>query len=260
MKILTLGPNGTYSSIASKKAFPKAQIEFADTVSHVFDEFKKNKYDALVAPVENTIYGTERETFDNLYESNLKIYNSIDLEIHHCLASQDKNFKIIASHIQALSQCKNFLNKNYSKIKLFKTSSTAEAALLAQKNSDYACITNEETAKKYNLKIIHKNIQDFKNNKTKFWIISKKYNPKKQKFTSIVIKPNTDCAGLLLKLLMPFNYLNINLTRLESRPAKGENGKYLFYIDFEGDFRDQKSVELLKILKTGEVVEELKVF
>lgn len=260
MKILTLGPKGTYSNIAALKFNKNAEIFYADSLADVFGNFQKMKFDFLVTPVENTIHGTVREAFDNLYESDCKIYAAIDLPINHVLASKSTKFKIICSHEQALAQCRKFLVSKYKDYELKIVSSTAEAAVLASENEDCAAITNIETAKLYKLKVISENIEDFQNNKTKFWVIGRKFNEKKQKFTSMVIKPNSDASGILLKLLMPFNYLGINLTRLESRPMKGSNGEYLFYLDCEGDFRDKKLIELQKIFETGDLVKEFRIF
>ncbi len=260
MKILTLGPKGTYSNIAALKFNKKAEISYVDSISHAFTNFKKIKCNFLLTPIENTTYGTVRETFDNLYESDLKIYAAIDLPIHHVLASKANKFQIICSHEQALAQCRTFLSQTYNDCVLKITASTAEAALLASKNENFAAVVSLETAKFYKLKIIAENIEDFQNNTTKFWIIGRKFNEKKQKYTSMVIRPKSDASGILLKILMPFNYLGINLTRLESRPVKGVNGQYLFYLDCEGDFRDKKLLELKKIFETGDLVKEFRIF
>lgn len=56
--------------------------------------------------------------------------------------------------------------------------------------------------------------------------------------TSILVNL-TDGHGVLAKFLQEFHDAKINLTKLESRPAKkGVDFKYIFYIDFEGHYLD----------------------
>lgn len=261
MKILTLGPSGSFSSAAARKFDAKAEIFFESTNANVVRTFMKSKqYDYAIIPIENTTNGIVRESLDAMYEYRPKIYSGLTLDIHYCLAAQSAKFSKILSHPQALAQCRDYLYKNYPKIHLEGVASTAYAAELAAESSEFAALVSELAAKEYKLKIIKRKIEDTKNNKTKFLILGRKENPKKQKYTSLVIKPNLDCSGLLLKLLMPFSYLDINLTRIESRPVRGEMGSYLFYLDCEGDFRDPKIKEVVKILNTGSLAQEVYLF
>lgn len=261
MKILTLGPDTSFSSEAARRFNKKAELYFESTNANVVESFTKSKkYDYAVIPIENTTHGIVRESLDAMYQYRPKIYGGLSLDIHYCLSSKSKKFQKIVSHPQALAQCRDFLHKNYPKLSLEGVASTAYAAEMAAGDDAFAAIVSPLAAKHYKLKVIKKKIEDSKNNMTKFLILGRKENPKKQKYTSMVIKPNTDCSGLLLKVLMPFNYLDINLTRIESRPIRGQVGDYLFYLDCEGDFRDAKLIELIKILKTGKIAQEIYVF
>jgi Prephenate dehydratase len=52
---------------------------------------------------------------------------------------------------------------------------------------------------------------------------------------------------VLAKFLPEFHDAKINLTKLESRPAKkGTDFKYVFYIDFEGPFLNSNFQIILK--------------
>ena len=60
--------------------------------------------------------------------------------------------------------------------------------------------------------------------------------------TSIAVTPNNDRPGLLCSMLLAFADRKINLTKLESRPAKSKLGDYVFFIDFQGH-RDEADVK-----------------
>jgi prephenate dehydratase len=53
------------------------------------------------------------------------------------------------------------------------------------------------------------------------------------KKTSLVLALEKDRPGGLYEVLGEFARLNINLTKIESRPAKKELGNYIFFIDCE---------------------------
>jgi len=56
-------------------------------------------------------------------------------------------------------------------------------------------------------------------------------NKENNKYSSVLI--SDDKPGSLLKALNIFSDLNINLTKLESRPILGRPWEYKFYIDYE---------------------------
>ena len=59
----------------------------------------------------------------------------------------------------------------------------------------------------------------------------------------------------MLKGLQEFASLNLNLTKLESRPILGRPWEYKFYIDFSSEKNDQR-IEELKV-NLDDVVENI---
>lgn len=261
MVIATLGPKGTYSNIAAMKYDTKAKIVFCQFISEVFDLVKNNKANLGIVPIENSLNGSVYETLDSLYINKLKIIDELSLEIKHTLLSKSKNFSKILSHSQAIGQCLKFLKKN-KKIEIEAVGSTAKAAEIAGMDEKYAAIGNELLAKIYGLKIINNNISDSSINQTKFIVVSKNKKPeniKKNKYkTFIAIFTKVDRPGLLFDVLSIFRIMNINLTKIESRPSKKQIGQYIFYIEFEGNELDADIKKMLEHLKR--IVSEVKIF
>jgi len=89
------------------------------------------------------------------------------------------------------------------------------------------------------------NIEDNHRNRTRFIILSDFENaPSGSDKTSILAKLS-DRPGSLYEFLQSFHEANVNLKKIESRPA-GENAgfDYWFYIDFEGH-RDEPHIRKL---------------
>jgi len=148
--------------------------------------------------------------------------------------------------------------EHFKNIKIQTTGSTSHAAKLTSEFPEMAAIASRESAKKYSLDILANDIQDYKENYTRFVVLGNNIpEPTRHDKTSIIIHLAYDRPGALYDLLGEFASRNINLTKIESRPSKMGLGDYLFYIDMEGHRSDRDiSVALNNIEK---IVDWLKI-
>ena len=253
-KIASLGILGSFSFIAAQKYFgKKVNLLGKHSIKNVFADLVQQKTDYGVVPVENSTTGSILETYDQLMENNLSICGEIRLKIHHNLLCLNKNTKIknlkkCYSHPQAISQCETFFETN-PHIKPVLTSDTATAAQLLIKNKkiNEAAIASRETAKIYGLKILKKNIEDNKNNFTRFVVIGTKKNKSGDK-ASIVFSVK-HIPGSLFSALRPYTNLGLNLTKIESRPLFGKIWEYIFFVDFEINHNLGSFTEIIRQMK-----------
>ncbi len=109
-----------------------------------------------------------------------------------------------------------------------------------------AAIAGPEAAEKYGLHILARDIQDVRENTTRFIIVEKKMPAATGRDkTSLVIYLQRDRPGALYSILQEFARRSINLTRIESRPSRRGLGDYYFYIDLEGHVSDASVKEAL---------------
>ena len=66
-----------------------------------------------------------------------------------------------------------------------------------------------------------------------------------------------DKPGSLMSILQPFTELNINMTRIETRPSRNNDHLHTFFIDFEGYYEDEIIIKLLE--KLEKMSEELRI-
>lgn len=246
MNIGYLGPKGSYSYEASKKYMKKDDtiVEYPE-IKKVIKALENNEIQECIVPLENAIHGSILDTMDAILEyKDIYIIDEIVLDINHFLMSKTKDTRIakIYSHPQALSQCNNFLNEKYYNIQKIPVSSTSYAAKLASKESDTACICSKSCKEIYGLEVIDENIQDIDFNQTKFIVLSKNKNINKTRKTSVVFSTKNE-PGALYKILGLFSLAEINLTKIESRPAKTKLGDYMFFVDLDGDEKDEKIIK-----------------
>ncbi len=253
MKVGYLGPSGTYCQeaveILAASMGECMQVEYP-TIYDALNHVQSKEVDCAVVPIENSIEGSVNVTLDILAESiELKIKGEIILPVRHCLLARKEtlrhDIKLILSHPQALAQCSKFLQAEFSGVETRYTLSTAEGAKqVAQSQEKWAAIANPKAGEVYNLVQICKGIQDDINNATRFVVVALEDSERTSSYdkTSIVFSTE-DKPGSLYRVLDIFNLWGINLTRIESRPAKNQLGRYIFFVDIEGhkgepDIRD----------------------
>jgi prephenate dehydratase len=254
ISVAYLGPRGTFSEQAARKFFTQKNVKFVEalTIREIFEKIVNRKIDYGVVPLENSIEGSVNITLDLLYHSNIKICGEIEEPINHNLivkpGTKRETIKIIVSHPQALAQCLTYIERNFPKAVLKEASSTAAAVKNLRKLKNAAAIGTMLAAKIYGMKILDRNIDGENKNFTRFIVLSLKDGKPTGKDKTSIIFSVKDEPGALYKALKPFATRNINLTKIESRPAKDEPWSYIFFTDFEGHRKDEKCRDALKEL------------
>jgi chorismate mutase/prephenate dehydratase len=245
-RVAYLGPEGSFTHQAAETNFG-SQSEYLplNSIKAVFDSLNSHKAKYGIIPLENNQEGIVQETIDFLGISKLKIISELPLSISFSFATRSKDLKKIEriySKDIAFKQCKEFIENYFGdEVKCIPVNSTSAAVSYADKQLDSAAICSRFAAVQKGVPILYDKIEDSKDNHTRFVILSLSQNDvvsKKDK-TSILVNLS-DGHGVLAQFLQEFHDAKINLTKLESRPAKkGTDFKYVFYIDFEGHYLDK---------------------
>ena len=260
-QIAYLGPQASFSEMAADifcgkykiSAYPNPQ----KTIRQVIEFVDTNPNTLGVIPLENSIEGSVREALDHLMitiNPNIRILAQTIMPIKHCLLSRTTEFYSITgviSHPQALAQCQNFIHDEMPmNLNLIEAASTAEAARsLANYNLTYAAIGSEKTAEVYNLNILRENINDDKNNQTRFALIGDFETQETGNDKTSLIFATENKPGALLEILHIFHQNDINLSYISSRPSKIKFGDYNFIVTFDGHVKNPKILHTLKEIK-----------
>ncbi len=243
MKVAYLGPEATFSHVAAINFFGQA-ADFVplEAIMDVFEEVESGRCQFGVVPVENSIEGTVTSTLDAFSEYRLKICGEVYVPVAHDLINQTgriEDIRKVISHPHALAQCRRWLRKHLPSVPTEETSSTAYAARWAAVDPSIAAIASSLAAKTYHLQTVAAHIEDFRGNTTRFLVIGKESpRPTGRDKTSLIISL-ADKPGALFATLQPFARRGINMTKIESRPVKGEPWRYLFFIDILGHIEEE---------------------
>ena len=245
MQTLTLGPAGTYSHRAARAVADDEDITFTESVTGIVEAVATGAVNRGVVPVENSIEGSVTEALDAFTTHEIAVLREVVTPIRHALLAQTESFDVVASHAQALAQCRSFLESAYPDADIEAVASTARGVERARENPAVGAIGHPDTAGG-TLTTLAEDIQDKSSNATRFLVVA----PPDERSdaggkTSIIVYPSQDHPGLLLDLLEPFAERDINLTRIESRPSGERLGDYVFHFDLAAGLYEQRTAEAL---------------
>lgn len=244
LKVACLGPLATYTHLAATRYFgSSAAIIPVDGIKEVFEAVYSGQAEYGVVPIENSNEGVVSYTLDMFMDYELTIIGEVMLKISHNLLSKSgdiSKIRKVYSHPQATAQCRKWLEKNLPGVPVHETVSTAKAAEIASKEDAAAAIASELAAKMYDLWFVEHSIEDFKDNFTRFLVISREPSKRTGKDKTSIMFSTKDRPGALFYILEPFKEARINLTKIESRPSKRKAWEYIFFADLEGHMDDKK--------------------
>jgi chorismate mutase/prephenate dehydratase len=252
IKVAFLGPNGTFSQEASSKHFGHAvETVPMGSIGQVFKEVESGNVDYGVVPIENSTEGVISYTLDVFMHSPLKISGEVKLRIHQNLMTLNPDWRTVKrvySHQQSLAQCRQWLDSNLPNVEQIPVSSNTEAARRATEDKESAAIAGVLAGKIYGLTIAQKDIEDSKDNTTRFLVIGKQDVPPSgvDKTTLMISAKNR--SGALYHLLAPLAANGLDMTRIESRPSRNANWEYYFFMDIDGHAEDDNVSKALKEL------------
>ena len=264
MKCGYLGPKGSFSYLALVEAFPELTPVACDTFAEITEKVDAGILERAILPVENSTEGAVTSVMDNLLILNqASILAETVLTVTHHLYSVDPgiaSIHTVFSHPQAIEQCRHFFRNHFPGIQLIPCESTSAACVLAKERGvGTGAITSKWAGTHNGLQLAARSIQDNRFNQTRFILLGIGHPPATgNDKTAIAFSFHRDYAGSLYLILKIFADQNINLTRIESRPAKMELGQYIFFIDFEGHQNDAAVKEVLE--KIGLLTRNLFVF
>jgi len=253
MTIGYLGPEGTFTQAAALKHFGHSvNTAPLGTIDDVFREVESGSAHYGVVPVENSTEGVINHTLDRFMNSSLNICGEVELRVHHNLMGRMKDTADISrvySHQQSLAQCREWLDQNLSGIERVAVSSNAKAARIAKDEQGAAAIASDIAASIYELDILHKNIEDWPDNTTRFLIIGRQETPASGSDKTSLLVSTMNKPGALHRLLNPLASNGISMSRIESRPSRMTMWDYVFFIDVEGHKDDKQLATALAELE-----------
>lgn len=156
------------------------KLKYLISVENVLSALDKKEIGLGVFPIENSNGGIVVESVYAMSRHIFKIKELFEIPVIHCLLTKQgkkrEDIRTIASHDQALKQCKMYLKRQWAEAHLQETDDTAKAAKdLAEGKlpDDTAVLAPETCAMLYGLIVMEKGVQDCKFNFTSFLAVER---------------------------------------------------------------------------------------
>ncbi len=254
MKIVYQGIPGSYSEACAQKNYPGIETIACKTFDECFEKASNDNNVRALIPESNKTTGNIGVEY-LIFRYKLNIYAEHFFPInHHLMAIKDatiNDIKDVYSHAQALSQSSTFIKK-HNLIENVRADTAGSAKFVSEsKSKSSAAIASELSSKIYKLNILKRNIQDDKDNTTRFILFGKEiFEPEienKKYITSLLFKLKSKPAALY-SALSGFAINGVNLTKLQSYPEKNSFSSYFFLLDLEGHIQHDKVKKSLEEL------------
>jgi chorismate mutase/prephenate dehydratase len=251
-RVAFLGPEGSFGHTASLSHFGSL-VEFIAVTPQpdIFTAVESGRADFGVVAIENSTHGTVRDVLEMFQHTTLQICGERFLPIDQNLLSNYPIDQIrkIYSHPQPFAQCREWLRQNLTGVEQIKVGSTSEAAQLAAKESGAAAIASKLAGALYGLSVVCESIMDDPNNTTRFLIIGRDPARRSGNDRTSILFGIKDKVGALWEVLSVLRNYQINMSKIESLPARTKAWEYVFFVDLDGHIEDENVRSAMAELK-----------
>jgi 3-deoxy-7-phosphoheptulonate synthase len=220
--------------------------------------------DVGLLPVDNAIAGTIREGYDALAEYELDLLAEITWRMDHRLlgvpGATIDGLREIDSHPVVLAECGRFLG-SLVEVRRVPVPDTGVAArdVAAAGDLTRGAIASSDAGRRFGLIELADTIADHPDNFTRFILfrapdargIAADFEPAQDfadRKTSLVFAV-ANIPGALGRCLSILGGHGLNVSKLDSKTRLGATGQSSFYVDVDGDVRDERFAEALRALR-----------
>lgn len=240
MPVVCFGEPGSFTEQAMFEVFgEEISAVHKSTFREIMQEISEGRAKYGILPIENSTTGAVEGINDLLMEYDVTAVAEHFIKIEQNLlvipGTKIDEVKTVYSHQQGILQCEKFIREHDFGTKT--EASTSAAALKISKEGEvsHAAIAGKRAAEVFGLEVAKEDINDEKNNFTRFIVITnQRIYLKDADKLSLCLELKHE-VGALYNILANFYYNGLNLTKIESRPIENRNWEYRFFIDVEGN-------------------------
>jgi prephenate dehydratase len=256
LRVAFQGEPGAFSEEAVRAFFgDDIDAEAVPSWRAVFDAIRDESVAAGVAAIESSLAGSIRETYDLLgefYDDGIRIVGEVSVPVRLALVALPgqsiERIERVYSHTQALAQADEFLRARDWQVMTTYNTAGAARMIAEEREPGAAAIASPRVAALYGLEVLAENIQTGGDNRTRFAILARHgfeatgaspiaRDDRPRKTTLVFAVRNL--PGSLHRCLGAFASRGVNLSRLESRPARTARWEYVFWVDLDADAEDE---------------------
>lgn len=258
VEVAVLGPEAGLTHLAARRWFGShAAIQSHAEVAAVFAEIERGRVASIVVPFETSTDGALSATLSSLAETSAKVVGELTLPSSWNLWSRTGNagdVEKIFGAATTIAACERTLKAEFPRATLLDVRSGLVAAQIALEDHGAAALGSELLAEigpgaprgpgerpsaSESLRLVRKNVEDEQGATTRFLVLGRQEPRRSGTDRTLLVLAIGEEPGSLHAALQPFAERGINLTRLESRPARGSAWRLLFFVELDGHVSDR---------------------
>lgn len=253
VRVSYVGPEGGFCHSLGRGYFGTATvfIECA-TAADALEEVERGRAVYAVFPFESSEDGLVLASISALEKTDLVMVAERSMAATYDLMSRTANLadidKVYATAM-AHAACERFLDRELPKVTVLDVRSPVVAAQLAADDHGSAAIVNEAVGRAAGLELARANIGDAAGVHVRYGIAGARPAMRTGSDTTCLLFSVDDTPGALFDVLRHFAERGINLKKLQSRPVRGTDWDYVFYVEVSGHVTDRPVVTALEAVK-----------
>jgi chorismate mutase/prephenate dehydratase len=255
VQVVYAGKEGGLGHLAARNHFgASAVLTAVDSPETLLSDIERGRAAFGVLPFETSYDGAVTKTINLLARSDIKICAEVPIRRSFHLLSksgQRGEIKKIYAASSALTACENYLAREFPHAPVIDTRSHMQAAQQAAAEPDAAALGTELAVALPDLNVVERSVEDTADLDTRYVALGNDYPPRTGRDRTAVAVALHDAPGVLIDCLKPFADRRINLYRLETRPARGWEFRYLVLFEVDGHVTDRAVLSSVEELRTA---------
>ena len=235
------GEIGANSDLACRQVRPDMTTFPCSTFEDTFAAVSNGEAALALIPIDNSVAGRVADIHHLLPNSGLHIIGEHFQRVeHHLLAVKGSTIGDLVnvhSHVHALNQCRNFIQKHGINPVVHVDTAAAAREISERGEKEHGAIATGLAGEIYGLDSLQANIEDADHNTTRFLLMSSEPTEISADtpavVTSFVFRVRNVPAALY-KSMGGFATNGVNMTKLESYMVDGEFSATQFYAEVDG--------------------------
>lgn len=255
LEVVYAGQEGGFGHLAARKHFgSSANLRCASSVEDVAMEVERKRASYGVLPFETSNDGAATATLNVLARTDVKITAEILVQrAFHLLSTSgdmERVEKVYAS-ASAIAATAKFIAEHLPRATVIDARNGMVAADLAKQEPNAAAIASHVVAELAGLQYVRRSIEDEQGLETRYVTVGRDVPPRSGRDRTALVLSLHDRPGVLFDSLRPFADRSINLSRIETRPARDGTWRHLTLFELDGHVTDRPVLGAIEALRAS---------
>lgn len=255
VEVVYAGQEGGFGHLAARKQFgSSAKLRPASTVEEVAIEVERKRASYGVLPFETSNDGAATATLNVLARSEVTITAEVPVQraFHLLSLSGDlERIQRIYGTPSAILATARFVAEHLPSVTVLDARNGMAAAELVKLDANAAAIGSHVVAELAGLQYARRSVEDEQGLETRYVTIGRDAPARTGNDRTALVLSLHDRPGVLFDSLRPFADRAINLSRIETRPARDGTWRHLTLFELDGHVTDRPVLGAIEALRAS---------